>query len=139
MTLYITVDFQQQVKELAKKNSYANILDDICNFFLDKDIKELHVMRDIIQNSTNTYSLNKFRISNSIMQKGKSGSYRCICACFPTKDIVVLGSIYPKTGSDGIDNLPKQEYKNIAKSIQKALSTRELLTLDFSTGTIKKV
>lgn len=121
MILYATREFKDELEGLAEKNSYSGIVADVCLFFRDKDVDELHHMRDLIQNTSGTYSLNKYRMANSAMQRGKRGSYRCICVCLPQTDTVILGSIYPKTGSDGVDNLSKDAYKHIAKSILQAL------------------
>lgn len=107
MILYATREFRNELEGLAQKNSYSEIITDVCLFFRDKDVAELHCMRDLIQNTSGTYSLNKYRIANSGMQRGKRGSYRCICVCLPQADTVILGSIYPKTGSDGVDNLQR--------------------------------
>ena len=138
MIVYATAEFKRQPETLAHKNSYSDVASDVCNFLKDKDLQELHQMRDLIQNTTGTYSLNKYRIANSIMQRGKRGSYRCICACFPITDTIVLGAVYPKTGSDGVDNLPKEEYKRIAKSILQALESKELFLFDKQHGMFLK-
>lgn len=138
MTVYATAEFKELVEVLAGKSAYSQILTDLCHFLKDKDMAELHQMRDLIQNATGTYSLNKYRIANSCMQRGKRGSYRCICACFPPKNILVLGCVYPKTGSDGVDNLSKDEYKRIAKSIQLALESKMLFVFDKQSGAFEK-
>jgi len=36
----------------------------------------------------------------------------------------------PKTGSDGVDNLTKEEYKSIAKEIMQALAGKSLFRLN---------
>jgi len=51
MTIYATTDFRRQVEGLAKKNNYSAILQDVCSFLSDKNIRELHLLRDIIQNA----------------------------------------------------------------------------------------
>ena len=71
------------------------------------------------------------------MHRGKRGSYRCVCACFPKKTLV-LGCVYPKTGSDGVDNLSKDEYKRIAKSILHTLENGILFVFDKQPGTFEK-
>jgi hypothetical protein len=76
------------------------------------------------------YSLNKYRILNSISNKGKSSSYRCICACHVKAGLIVLDTIYPKTGSEAVDNLTKEAYKEIAKNIKESLHKRHLYILD---------
>jgi len=136
MVIYCSVRFYQEVCELQKNNSYSAIIADVCNYFKDKDISELHITKDIIQSSNKIYSLNKFRINNSLSNKGKSSSYRCICGCFLKNDIVVLGAIYPKTGSEGVDNLSKEEYKNIAGNIKNSIEKNRLYILDVTTQKI---
>ncbi|MFI5164546.1 MAG: hypothetical protein ACHQHP_04775 [Bacteroidia bacterium] len=130
MIVYCTYSFNKEISHLQKNNSYTSILDDVLDYFKDKDINELHQTRDIIQNVQNKYSLNKYRIANSTMNKGKRSSYRCICACFLAENKIVIGKIYPKTGSDGFDNLSKEEYKSIAKEILQALKEKALFILD---------
>ena len=111
MIVYCSFRFYEQVCELKKNNSYAAIVTDICDYFKDKNISELHMTKDIIQSAANIYSLNKFRIINSLSNKGKGSSYRCLCGCYPKVNFIVLDTIYPKTGSEGIDNLSKEAYK----------------------------
>lgn len=125
MIVYCTERFENEILSLQKNNSYKDILIDVCEYFSDKNINELHITRDIISNAKGKYSLNKFRIQNSTMKKGKSGSYRCVSVCLPEEDTVVLGVIYPKTGSDGLDNLQKEEYKKIAKLVKEALTNKK--------------
>lgn len=136
MVLYCTERFKQQVADLEKKNSYSAIITDICDYFKDKNTSELHITKDIIRSSTNTYSINKYRIGNSLTNKGKSSSYRCISGCFVKKDYLVLDTIYPKTGSDGIDNLSAEKYKEIAVNIKNSIENNSLYELDLK---LKKI
>ncbi|MDI9340716.1 MAG: hypothetical protein QM534_09090 [Sediminibacterium sp.] len=129
MTVYCTPQFEDNIKELQKNNSYSNILKDVCSYFNDKNVQELHLTRDIIQNIAGKYSLNKFRIMNSSMNKGKSGSYRCISVVMVDLDSIYLGRIYPKTGGDGIDNLSKEAYKDIAAYIKDCIKSKSLKKL----------
>jgi hypothetical protein len=133
MIIFCTFRFKETLEKLSKNNSYSAILEDICNYFRDKDIKELHITKDIIQNSSNIYSLNKYRIMNSQFNKGKSGSYRCICGCYLRGDLIILDTIYPKTGSEEIDNLSKEAYKEIAQNIKSSLSKGKVFILDITT------
>lgn len=95
MTVYCTERFEEDILALQKNNSYSDVLIDACDYFLDKNIQELHITKDIISNAQGKYSLNKYRIMNSTMKKGKSGSYRCISVCLPELNSVYLGTIYP--------------------------------------------
>ncbi|MBS1634597.1 MAG: hypothetical protein JST26_01655 [Bacteroidetes bacterium] len=139
MTIYFTNRFYKHLIDLQKNKSYAAVLDDICDYFSDKNIQELHQTRDIISNSSGTYSLHKFRVANSVMNKGKSASFRCIGACFVKDELIVLDTIYPKTGSDGIENLTKETYKEIATNIKDALISGSLYTLILSNKSFKKI
>ena len=58
------------------------------------------------------------------MNKGKSGSYRCISVCLPKENKIFLDTIYPKTGSDGHDNLTKEAYKDCAKRVNEAIAKK---------------
>ncbi len=136
MIVYCTERFLKNILELKKNNSYSGILEDVCDYFLDKSIAELHITRDIIQNSKGTYSLNKYRIMNSTMNKGKSGSYRCITVVLPLQNSIYLATIYPKTGSDGIDNLTVSACKEIAKYVQQSILGNQLKVLDIINRTI---
>jgi hypothetical protein len=132
MNIYCTERFESNFVNLQKNNSYSEILNDICTYFLDKNISELHITKDIIHNAKGKYSLNKYRIMNSKMNKGKSSSYRCIAVCLPEMNILYLGAIYPKTGSDSIDNLTKEEYKEIAGYIKDTINNRKYKILDLN-------
>lgn len=130
MKVYCTVDFIAAIEKLQKNNSYTDVLTDVCDYLSDKDIIELHQIKDILRKTDGIYSLNKYRIANSQMNQGKSGSYRCICVCLPQKDEIYLGYIYPKTGAEGKDNLTKEDYKNIAATIQNSIQSSKLYVLD---------
>ncbi len=138
MKIYCTPQFIKELEKLQRNNSYRAILDDVCGFLSDKNVEELHVMVDILSKSPGIYSLNKHRIANSLSNQGKSGSYRCICVCMPKEDCIYLGYIYPKAGSQGRDNLEKEDYKRIAASVQKAKVADDLFELDLTKKSYKK-
>ena len=139
MTVYWIEEFIAEIDKLQTNNSYSAVLTDVCDFLADKDIAELHQIKDILKKSDGIYSLNKYRIINSKTNKGKSGSYRCICVCLPQKDEIYLGYIYPKTGAQGKENLTAQDFKNIAKAVQVAISTSNLYVLDIISKQYKKL
>ncbi|HRG89736.1 MAG TPA: hypothetical protein PLW44_11995 [Chitinophagales bacterium] len=139
MTVYCIADFITTIEKLQANNSYSGVLTDVCDFLADKDIAELHQIKDILRKTDGIYSLNKYRIINSKTNKGKSGSYRCVCVCLPQKDEIYLGYIYPKTGSQGKENLTAQDFKNIAKAVQVAISTSNLYVLDIISKKYKKL
>lgn len=139
MRVHCSYRFYEQLQELSKNNSYSAILTDICDYFKDKSVGELHITKDIIQSSSKTYSLNKYRIINSKSNKGKSSSYRCICGCFVKDNVIILDTIYPKTGSEGIDNLSKETYKEIAKNIKQAIEQNLLYTLNLDTQIFHRI
>jgi predicted house-cleaning noncanonical NTP pyrophosphatase (MazG superfamily) len=130
MNVYCTHQFEKHIRKLERNSSYASILEDVCTFLSDKNIEELHQMNDVLRKSPGDYSLNKYRIPNSLINKGKRSSYRCICVCLPKKDYIVLDTIYAKTGSLGKENLEKEEYKGISKNIAIAIQQRLLLKID---------
>ena len=139
MKVYCTQHFRDNLKKLARNNSYATIISDVCSFLEDKSLSELHQMNDIINVAPGKYSLNKYRVINSLTNKGKSSSYRCISVCLPEEDSIYLDTIYPKTGSEGKDNLDKQEYKSIAANVMKARKTNDLYSLDVKTKSFERV
>ncbi len=96
-------------------------------------------MKDILNNSPGIYSLNKYRIINSLTNKGKSSSYRCICVCLPKNETIYLDTIYPKTGSSGTENLTKEAYKSIARNIKKSIEEKELFQVDTTKQTFAKI
>lgn len=115
MNVYSTPQFIRRIELLQHHNAYADVLADICQFLAEKDIHELHQMVDVLKRTPGIYSLNKHRIPNRTMNKGKSGSYRCISVCLPQVNAIYLGYIYPKTGPEGVANLVKEDYQKIAK------------------------
>lgn len=130
MNVFCTFSFEKQIRKLERNGSYSAVLNDVCKFLSEKNIEELHKMNDILRTTPGTYSLNKYRITNSLTNKGKSSSYRCICVCLPKNDSIYLDTIYPKTGSQGKENLDKDAYKKIAANIAAAIQQAELLRLD---------
>jgi hypothetical protein len=136
MKVFCTQRFIDHLQQLSKNNSYKSILEDVCVFFSDKNIHELHMMNDIINRANGKYSLNKYRIANGLTNKGKSSSYRCICVCLPEQEAIYLDTIYPKTGSFGTDNLTKDAYKEISKNVLSAISANKLFILNIETKEI---
>ncbi|MFN8322268.1 MAG: hypothetical protein U0T74_06370 [Chitinophagales bacterium] len=132
MKVYCTPQFIKQIEKLQRNNSYSAVLEDVCSFLSDKNIEELHLMVDLLQKAPNFYSLNKYRITNGVSNQGKSGSYRCICVCLPKQDGIYLGYIYPKAGSQGKENLTKEEFKAIAVSVDKAIKADDLYELNIA-------
>ena len=139
MVVYCTFRFFNDIENLKKNKSYSSIMKDVCDYFKDKSTAELHITKDIIQSSSNIYSLNKFRIINCLSNKGKSSSYRCLCGVFLKEDRVILDTIYPKTGSDSIDNLSKEKYKEIAKNIRDSIGANKIYLIDIENGKFKKI
>jgi hypothetical protein len=139
MKVYCTQHFRDNLKKLARNSSYAAIVTDVCSFLQDKSLSELHQMNDIINVAPGKYSLNKYRIINSLTNKGKSSSYRCISVCLPEEDCVYLDTIYPKTGSEGKDNLDKKEYKAIAANVAIARKANDLYLLDIKKGQFEAI
>jgi len=139
MKIYCTVNFINCIQKLERNNSYQSIIEDTCTFFQEKSIGELHLMKDILNNSPGIYSLNKYRIINSLTNKGKSSSYRCICVCLPKNEAIYLDTIYPKTGSSGTENLTKESYKSIAKNIKNSIEKKELYQVDINKQTFTKL
>ncbi len=127
MKVYCTPRFIREIQHLSKNKSYIGVLEDLCNHFKDKTIDEVHIILPL-QRIPGKFSVNKHRIQNE--GRGKSSSYRCILICYPEKDRVYLGTIYPKTGSEGKGNLKKEEYKAIAGEIMKAVASNDLYLLD---------
>lgn len=138
MNVYCTTQFIKELEKLQRNSSYSAVLDDVCSFLSDKSVEELHQMVDILRKTPGIYSLNKHRIANSVSNQGKSGSYRCIAVCLPKQDSIYLGYIYPKTGSQGKDNLDKKDYKKIAAAIADAMATNDLYNLDIKKKKYKR-
>jgi hypothetical protein len=138
MNVYCTTQFIKELEKLQRNSSYSAVLDDVCNFLSDKSVEELHQMVDILRKTPGIYSLNKHRIANSVSNQGKSGSYRCIAVCLPKQNSIYLGYIYPKTGSQGKDNLDKKDYKKIAAAIADAIAANDLYNLDIKRMKYKK-
>ena len=130
MKIYCTQNFLDCINKLQSNNSYQSVTGDVCSFLKEKNITELHQIKDILNTTPGIYSLNKYRIINSLTNKGKSSSYRCICVCLPKNDSIYLDTIYPKTGSSGTDNLTKEAYKSIAKNIKNCIEKNDLFRLD---------
>ncbi len=137
MRINCTSRFQEHIQKYSKNNSYSAILADVCEFLTEKEINELHLIGNIYT-SPGSYSLNKYRIKNGVTNKGKSSSFRCIAACFPKEDKIILDTIYPKAGSEGSDNLRKEAYKEIVTNIQTGLRNNTLLELCIQTKQFQK-
>ena len=130
MKVFCTGNFLSIINNLEKKNNYSNILIDVCLYFSDKNIEELHITKDILRNSPGISSINKYRIPNSSIGIGKRGSYRCISMCNVKNDKIFIDFIYPKTGSEGSDNVTKEGIKEIAINITNSIQSGDIYEVD---------
>lgn len=130
MKVYCTSRFISEFTDLEKKNNYASIFEDVCCYFQNKNIQELHITKDILRITPNVVSLNKYRIPNNSMGIGKRGSFRCICMCNIASDAVYIDYIYPKSGSDGSDNVTKDGIKLIIGNINSSIKQGQILIID---------
>jgi hypothetical protein len=137
MTLYCTPDFIEKINDLEKKKNYASIFSDVCCYFQNKNIEELHITKEILRCSPGITSVNKYRISSDSMGAGKRSSYRCICMCNVPSDKIYIDFIYPKTGSEGSENLTKDGIKKISKDIIKSIQNNKIFEIDFNKKQIK--
>ncbi len=130
MKIFCTQDFLNKINTLEKKNNYSNIFEDVCDYFSDKNIEELHITKELLRNSPGISSINKYRIPNSSIGIGKRGSYRCISMCNVNADRVYIDFIYPKTGSEGSDNITKEGIKKISKDIINSINNGTIYQID---------
>lgn len=130
MKVFCTGYFLELISDLEKKNNYSGIFKDICAYFSDKNIGELHITKDILRNSPGINSINKYRIPNSTIGIGKRGSYRCIAMCNVKSDKVFVDFIYPKTGSEGSENITKDGIKGIAVNITNSIQSGNIYEID---------
>lgn len=130
MKVFCTGSFLSIINNLEKKNNYSDIFKDVCLYFSDKSIEELHITKDVLRNSPGISSINKYRIPNSSIGIGKRGSYRCISMCNVKSDKIFIDFIYPKTGSEGSDNVTKEGIKDIAINITNSVQSGEIYEID---------
>jgi hypothetical protein len=130
MKVFCTGYFLEVISDLEKKNNYSGIFKDVCTYFSDKNIDELHITKDILRNSPGIHSINKYRIPNSTIGIGKRGSYRCISMCNVKSDKIFVDFIYPKTGSEGSENITKEGIKSIAINITNSIQSGNIYEID---------
>lgn len=137
MKVYCTPTFIANISSLEKNKSYQSIFSDVCVYFQDKNIQELHITKDILRTSPGITSLNKYRIPNESMGIGKRGSFRCLCMCNVKTDSVYIDYIYPKSGSEGSDNLTKDGIKTLSKGIVDTINKGDYFEIDIDKKQIK--
>lgn len=123
-----TSTYKTNLAALLKK--YPTIKRDICNEFNGLSFEEIFQKKYVLKDSGN-HKILKIRIANSEQNKGKSAGFRLIAILDKNKELIVFISIYPKVGSDGKDNLSKEELKaclNIYKK-ETSLNTLKEFTL----------
>lgn len=130
MKVFCTGSFLSIINNFEKKNNYSNIFKDVCLYFSDKNIEELHITKDVLRNSPGISSINKYRIPNSSIGIGKRGSYRCISMCNVKSDKIFIDFMYPKTGSEGSDNVTKEGIKDIAINITNSIKLGDIYEID---------
>ncbi|MFD2941331.1 hypothetical protein [Flavobacterium notoginsengisoli] len=122
-----TSTFQESLKKLS--TNYKTIKLDITQEFTDLSFEEIFSKKYVLKDS-GVVKILKVRIANSEQGKGKSSGFRMLLIADKRTSEVVFLNIFAKTGSDGKDNIDKEELKDCLVIYKKEKQTNTLVELD---------
>ncbi len=118
MNFYTSSTFRTLLAGLTKKQreGYMSVVKDICDQFQSMDDIILRESNDRVR-QLRDYRIVKLRLPNSGQKLSKSNGFRLIYWVSLLADEVVLMSIYPKRGSQGIVDLVDAEYGRLVEEM----------------------
>src|SRR6218665_2204096 len=122
-----TSTFQESLKKLS--TNYKTIKLDITQEFTDLSFEEIFSKKYVLKDS-GVVKILKVRIANSEQGKGKSSGFRMLLIADKRTSEVVFLNIFAKTGTDGKDNIDKEELKDCLVIYKKEKQTNTLVELD---------
>lgn len=130
---YSIQSFQESLDIYCKRDDfgYKNCKEDICNFFINKNIETIFNHPILIAPSNNC-RLIKSRFKNSNYNKGASGGFRLYYYVeIHSKSVYFIG-FYPKTGKYGREDLTDTEIKILITKFAKEKKEGNLLEHDIT-------
>lgn len=108
MKFQSTSTFQESLRKLS--NNYKTIKLDLAEEFGNKSFEDIFAKKYVLKDSGIAKIL-KIRIANSEQNKGKSAGFRIFLIADSRTSEITFINIFAKTGSDGKDNIDKEELK----------------------------
>lgn len=118
--------FLNNIDKLSQK--YPTLRKDLADEFCPLTFNEIFSKKYVLKDS-GVAKILKVRVANSEQNKGKSSGFRIILIVDKNKEEVTFLNIFSKTGTEGKDNIDKEELKDclsVFKSENKAGSLIEL-------------
>lgn len=119
--------FQTSLKKLL--NNYKTIQSDLTLEFSNLTFEEIFARQYVLKDS-GVAKILKVRIANSEQNKGKSSGFRVILIADGRTSEVTFLNIFAKTGTDGKDNIDKEELKECLSIFKNENKLKALIELD---------
>ena len=131
MNYYTISSFRQSIECLTKKpkDGYMTVVDDICNALQNMPDNILRDTNDRIK-MFEEYRIIKLRLPNKGLKLAKANGFRLIYWVSMKRDNIVLLHIYPKRGSQGIENIADKEYDRLLTQMIQESQTNTLQLVD---------
>lgn len=118
--------FIDNIDKLSQKypTLRKDLVDEFCSLTFNEIFSKKYVLKD-----SGVAKILKVRVANSEQNKGKSSGFRIILVVDKNKEQVTFLNIFTKTGTEGKDNIDREELKrclSVFKSENKAGSLIEL-------------
>ncbi len=118
---------QESLRKLS--NNYNTIKSDLTGEFSDLSFEDIFAKKYVLKDSGIAKIL-KVRIANSEQNKGKSSGFRILLIADSRNSEVTFLNIFAKTGSNGKDNIDKEELKECLSIYQSEKKSHTLVELD---------
>lgn len=122
-----TSAFQDSYKKLL--NNYSSVKFDLTSEFSNLSFEEIFAKKYVLKNS-GIAKIIKVRIANSEQNKGKSSGFRVLLLADSRNSEITFLNIFAKTGSDGKDNIDKEELRDCLTVYKQEKKANSLVELD---------
>ena len=122
-----TSAYQESLRKLS--NNYNKIKLDLTEEFSDLSFGDIFAKKYVLKDSGIAKIL-KVRIANSEQNKGKSSGFRILLIADSRTSEVTFLNIFAKTGSNGKDNIEKEELKQSLSIYKSEKKLNTLVELD---------
>lgn len=122
-----TSTFLDNFDKLSQKHPTIrkDIVNEFCHLTFDEIFSKKYILKD-----SGVAKILKVRVANSEQNKGKSAGFRIIVLVDKNKKQVTFLNIFSKTGTDGKDNIDKEELKDCLTIFKSENKNGTLIELD---------
>jgi hypothetical protein len=118
--LYCIQEFKDAVEKLRNKKPYRGFETEVIEYFFEKKIEEISSGTNLNQSLTTPYIKKRL--------EGRGG-YRLYHLLIIKDNKAYLLYIHPKTGPDGMENIPHKERTGLLKVVYDAITNNNFYSL----------